>query len=213
VFTASEAGEELANSLTHGVGLVLGLVAYCWILSLVSQRDLTNVTVACAVYGATLVLLYAASTAYHATPRSTFKDVLRRFDHSCVYALIAGTYTPFISVLFASPLKWGILGGVWGATLMAAWVKSTVADEQVDTAAWSCVSMGWLGVFLVHPLVHAAGAGCVLWLVGGGVLYTVGVYFYLNDDRPLYHAAWHMFALGGSTCHFAAIWLYIVPLA
>ena len=210
---AQTPSEELANSLTHGVGFVLGSVGYSWLLSPLSQRGLTHGTIACAIYGAALALLFASSTAYHATPRSALKQRLRRLDHTFIYVMIAGTYTPFTTFLFTAPWSWAVLGGVWGATLVAAWVKFTVPDEQVDSAAWSCVLMGWLAVFLLRPLDHAAGLGCVLWLVGGGVFFTMGLPFYLNDERPLYHAAWHLFVLAGSACHFAAVWLYIVPSA
>jgi hemolysin III len=204
--------DELANSLTHGAGLVLSVVACTFLLGPAARDGLTRHAVGCAIFGFALVALYAASTTYHAAPRSLLKNVLRRLDHAGIYALIAGTYTPIALGPLDGPLGWTLLTVVWGTGTFGAWVKLTAPAETLADSYGPCVGLGWMGVLVAAPLAQRPGGpGVVLWMVAAGVVYTAGLFFYVRDSRPLYHAAWHLFVLGGSACSFVAIWVYVVP--
>ena len=199
-------GEEIANSITHGAGLVASVAAIpILVLSAAANRDPWQV-VGGAIFGATLVLLYLASTVYHALPDCEGKRVLRVIDHSAIYLLIAGTYTPFLLGVLRGPWGWSLLGTIWALALlgvMAKWVLR-FRFPRLSTALY--IAMGWLIVVAIRPLVtHISPAG-LAWLVAGGVCYTAGVAFYATDTRLRYgHALWHLFVIAGSACHFMAV--------
>jgi hemolysin III len=200
-------GEEIANSVSHGVGLVAALVATPILLHAARRGNRLDFAGA-AVFSATLVLLYLASTLYHALPRSGAKRTIRALDHSAVFLLIAGTYTPFAFSVLHGPLGWTLLAVEW--SLATAGIGLTVVEgerfERLSTPVY--VVMGWLIVFAVRSLARELPLRGVLWLVAGGLAYTAGVGF-LTARRVRYgHFVWHLFVLVGSACHWVAIFRY-----
>jgi hemolysin III len=202
-------GEEIANSITHGAGLLASVAAIpILVLTAVSNRDPWQV-IGGAIFGATLVLLYLTSTVYHALPDCDAKRVMRVVDHSAIYLLIAGTYTPFMLGVLRGPWGWSLLGTIWALALfgVAAKWKLRFRFPRLSTVLY--IAMGWLIVVAIRPLAtHISPAG-LAWLVAGGVCYTAGVAFYATDTRLRYgHALWHLFVIAGSGCHFVAVLRY-----
>ncbi len=200
-------GERL-NSITHLVGAALAVAgAAVLIASAALQGDPWRIT-SFSIFGAMLALLYIASTLYHSL-RPPAKDVLRRFDHSAIFLLIAGTYTPFTLVSLRGALGWTMFAAVWSMALYGIWRAWRRRDERAQSALPYAV-MGWLGLLAVVPLVHALGAGGMLWLALGGVLYSAGIVFYVNDERWRHaHGVWHLFVIGGSASHFTAVLFFV----
>ncbi len=204
--------EELANSITHGVGLALSLAGFVVLLILAVLRGGIWQILGCTVYGASLVFLYASSTLYHSARSSRLKRILKVVDHSAIYLLIAGTYTPFTLVLLRGGWGWTLFGVVWGLSLLGILFKAFFVDhlQILSTAAY--VAMGWLAVIALKPLLAHVPMGGVLWLLAGGLLYTAGVVFYAWRRLPYHHAIWHGFVLAGSICHYFAVLLYVLPV-
>jgi hemolysin III len=211
---AQSTGEELANSLTHGLGVLLALVVGPALVISAARTGDTWRVVAAAIYATTVLLLFASSMIYHALRSPRAKAVLQRIDHASIYLLIAGTYTPFTLVTLRGPWGWSLFGVVWGLAIAGVTLKGTFGARlpMVSTAVY--LGMGWLMVIAIRPLaMHVAPKG-ILWLVAGGLFYTVGVYFYARDARRLYnHAIWHLFVLAGSISHFCAVLWYALPVA
>jgi hemolysin III len=205
------ASDELANSLTHGLGLLLSLVgAPVLIVSAVATGDPWRV-VAASIYAATLVILYAASTLYHSVRSERLKDVCQRIDHSAIYLLIAGTYTPFTLISLRGAWGWSIFGVVWGLAILGVVLKSSFGARLPSLSTWLYLAMGWLIVIALRPLAsHVAPAG-LRWMALGGLLYTGGVVFYVWERVRFSHAIWHLCVLGGSAAHFAAVLWYALP--
>lgn len=199
-------GEEIANSVTHGVGLLGSMAALpVLVLGAVGQRDPWQL-VGGAVFGITLVLLYLASTLYHALPVCRAKDVLRVLDHSAIYLLIAGTYTPFTLGALRGPWGWSLFGIIWGLALLGVAAKLTIGFRFPRLSTVLYLAMGWLVIVAIQPLVARVSPAGLAWLVAGGVCYTGGVAFYATDGRLRYgHAVWHLFVIAGSACHFCAV--------
>jgi len=202
-------GEEIANSISHGFGLLAAVVA-APILIVATARHGSAVNVAGAsVFAATMVLLYFASTLYHALPGARAKAIFRRLDHGAIYLLIAGTYTPFTL---------GVLGGVWGSLLFGlVWGLAAVgvALKAFDRLSHPLLStglylvMGWLVVIALGPLVERVPPAGLALLAAGGLAYTAGVFFFATDSRLRYgHFVWHLFVVAGTTCHFFAVLWY-----
>ena len=201
--------EELANVATHAAGLLASVVGVCVLVYLGVVRDEALRAVSAAVYGVTLVALYAASTLYHAFREEGIKRVLRVLDHCAIYLLIAGTYTPFVLVGIGGGWGWTLFGIVWTMAVAGILFKvfSTGRFAVLSTAAY--VAMGWLGVVALRPLVASVPPAALLWLLMGGIAYTAGTLFY-HRRVPYSHALWHLFVLAGSVCHFVAITLLVL---
>jgi hemolysin III len=204
-------GEEIANSITHGIGAILSVAGLTLLVVLAALHGDVWRIVSFSIYGSSLVILYLASTLYHSIQHPKVKRVFRIFDHSAIYLLIAGSYTPFALVSMRGPLGWTILGVVWGLSVMGIVFKTFFIGrfEKIATAAY--VLMGWLCVVTFQQLFAAIGSGGMMWLVLGGVAYTGGVIFYAWQKLPYNHAIWHLFVLGGSICHFFAILFHVLP--
>lgn len=199
-------GEEIANSVSHGAGLLVSVAALP-LLVIAGTRD-HNVwqVVAGAIYASTLVLLYGASTLYHAVPaRSNAKQVLRVVDHGAIYLLIAGTYTPFALGALRGPWGWSLLGTIWTLALAGIVLKAGVGFKYPRLSTAVYLLMGWLVVIAIHPLAVAVGPAGLAWLLAGGASYTVGVLFYARPRMRYAHLVWHLFVLGGSACHLVAV--------
>lgn len=205
--------EELANTITHGIGLALSIAGFVVLLVLAAVRGSPRHIVSCAVYGATLVCLYAASTLYHGIPSPRRKRALRIFDHCAIYLLIAGTYTPFLLVNLRGGWGWSLLGIVWGFAMAGIVFKFGFVDHFPFLSTVIYLLMGWLAVIALKPLLAAVPASGLLWLLAGGLLYTLGVVFYAWKRLPYNHVIWHLFVLAGSTCHYVAVLYSVVLLA
>lgn len=202
-------GEELANCLIHGAGL-LGSLALLPILvtAATGHRDRMHLF-GSAVFGVTLVLLYLASTVYHALPRCRWKVAFRLADHSAIYLLIAGTYTPFAFGALRGPWGWTLLISMWTLAIIGVVAKLCVGFRYPRLSTVLYVGMGWIGAVLVEPIMAHVSLAGVLWLLAGGVLYTGGVVFFMLDSRWRFaHAAWHVFVVAGSACHVHAVLRY-----
>ncbi len=203
--------EEIASSITHGIGAALGVVALVVLVILGAARGDTWHVVSFAVYGSTLVLLYVFSTLYHAFQRPGVKRVLRHLDHSAIYLLIAGTYTPFTLINMRGPWGWSLFGTIWGLALLGIGLNFILVGRSRILASLVYIGMGWLAVVAIKPLLATVPTGGIAWLVAGGLAYTFGVVFYIWKKLPFNHAVWHLFVLAGSVCHFLAILLYVLP--
>lgn len=199
-------GEELANSLTHGVALLASVVTLPFLLrSALKMHDAWQV-VGSATFGITLLLLYSASTLYHAVSGEQAKQMLRVLDHGAIYLLIAGTYTPFTLGALRGPVGWSLFGAIWTLAALGIAAKCVFRFRFPRLSTWLYLAMGWLIVIAFRPLVtHVAPQG-LAWLFAGGLCYTAGVAFYGTDGRLRYgHAAWHGFVAAGSACHVVAV--------
>ena len=202
---------ELANSLTHGAGLALALAGCAVLVVLAALRASAWHIVACSIYGATLVCLYAASTLYHLVHSRRWKRVFRIIDHSSIYLLIAGSYTPFTLVSLRGALGWTLFGVVWGVTLVGILFKVWFVDHFPIASTVVYLLMGWLAMVAIKPLAALVPLAGMIWILAGGLLYTAGVVFFAWEKLPYHHAIWHVFVLGGSVCHYFAVLLYVLP--
>lgn len=208
-------GEEIAHSVTHGVGILLSIGGLAVLVAFAALHGNTWHIVGCSIFGATLVLAYTASTIYHAIP-GTFqraKKVLRVLDHAAIYLLIAGTYTPFTLVNLRGPWGWTLFGVVWGMAILGIIFKATLIGRLRVLSVAFYVVMGWLVLIAARPLGQSVAVGGLVLLIAGGVVYTAGVAFYAWARLPYHHAIWHGFVLAGSALHFFAVLFYVVPLA
>lgn len=202
-------GEEIANSVTHGVALLASIAALPVLLIAASGRHDALQLVGSAVFGVTLVLLYAASTLYHAIPAPEAKRVLRVLDHGAIYLLIAGTYTPFTLGALRGPIGWTLLATIWVLALFGILAKCVYRFRYPRLSTALYIGMGWLIVLALRPLITHVSPPGLLWLLVGGICYTAGVAFYATDARLRYgHAVWHGFVAAGSVCHFYAVFRY-----
>jgi hemolysin III len=204
--------EEIVNSATHAIGVGLGVAALA--LMVVRSVELGDVwrIVSTSVYGTSIVLLFAASMAYHGALSPRWKERLHRLDHAAIFLLIAGTYTPIALVTLRGPWGWSILGVVWGLAVAGIAFKLLAMERLKRVSVALYVLMGWMALAVIEPLIDALGAGGVMWLALGGVCYSVGVIFYMSRRMPYSHAVWHVFVLAGSVCHFFAVWLHVLPV-
>ena len=197
--------EEIANSISHGIGLVLALVALPILIVSAIRIGSTHYIVGTIVFGATMVLLYLASTLYHSVSHETAKRFCRLFDHSAIFLLIAGTYTPFTLGVLRGPWGWSLLAVVWGMAIIGIvfTVVSKMKYPTLSTAVY--VAMGWLFVVGVKPLWQNMQPWGMVWLLAGGVAYTGGVAFFAADRLRFGHAIWHLFVIAGTACHYIAV--------
>ena len=203
--------EEILNSVTHGAGALISIAGLVLLIVFSSIYGQATHIVSCTIYGTTLVLLYTASTLYHGFQKPSIKHIFKIFDHSCIYILIAGTYTPFMLVTVRGVLGWTIFGIVWGLTILGIVFKAFFVNRFKIVSTVAYVLMGWLVILAIKPLFHALPGGGIFWLISGGLAYTIGTIFYAWKKLPFNHAIWHLFVLTGSVCHFFAIMFYVVP--
>lgn len=206
---AQTRGEEIANSAVHGLGLALSVVALIALVVKTTQMARAPLIVASAVFGATMVALYLASTVYHALPPGRAKSRFRVIDHSAIYSLIAGTYTPFALGPLRGPWGWSLLAVVWtlAALGIIAKVKLGFVSPRLSTGLY--VAMGWMGLIVLQPLLERMPAGGLWWLLAGGIFYTGGVLFFVKDAQLRYgHALWHVCVVAGTLCHFVSVLKY-----
>ncbi len=208
-------GDILANAITHGIGAALAIAGAVYLIAQ-SARGSPLEIVSCSIFAGTLVLVYICSTLYHSLVRTRARPVFHILDHSSIYLLIAGTYTPFTLLSLRGPLGWSVFGFVW-ALAIAGVLSKSLAMERFKSGKLAVLSavvyllQGWFIVFAVRPLVQAIGWHGVAWLGAGGLAYTLGIIFFALDRLRYFHAAWHIFVLAGSVAHYFAILFYVLP--
>lgn len=208
---AYTAMEEVAHALTHGVGAILSVVALVVMLTWAAAYGDTWHVVAASIYGASLILLYTASTLYHAFPWPRIKAAFQQLDHAAIYVLIAGTYTPFALINLRGAWGWSLLGVVWGIALVGV-VLELVMTKRVKWLSLSLyLGLGWMALIVIKPMIDTVDTGGLLLLVAGGLAYTLGVIFYVWKSLPYHHAIWHVFVLAGSVFHFFSIFYFVLP--
>lgn len=203
--------DELANSITHGVGLALATVGAVSLIVLAALHGSARHIVTCSIYASTLVLMYAASTLYHSVQVPRAKHILQIIDHSAIYLLIAGTYTPFTLVQIRGGWGWTLFGMAWGLCVLGIAWKALFIRRFAILSGIIYVLMGWMIVVATRPLLERVPPGAIAWLIAGGLAYTAGLFFFASKRIPHHHAIWHVFVLVGSLCHYIAILLYVVP--
>lgn len=202
-------GEEVANSLSHGLGLLLAIAGLPVLIVRADHTGSVYALVGAAIFGGSAILLYLASTLYHAIPQQRIKAILRALDHAAIYLLIAGTYTPITLGVLRGGWGWTLFGLIWSLALAGMLFKAMggLRFPHLSTALY--LAMGWVGVIAIRPLWLHMGVGGLIWLAAGGLAYTLGVVFFVLDEKVRYsHFIWHLFVLAGTTCHFFAVLLY-----
>ena len=205
-------GEERASALSHGAGAVASAAAVPVLVITAAGRGDPWQVAGVAVFGAMLVLLYLASTVYHALPPSRAKRVARRLDHAAIYLLIAGTYAPVMLVGLRGAWGWTLFAVVWAMAVTGVVLKLVFGCERlvrVSTAGY--LAMGWLSVLAIRPILASLTPGALVWLGVGGLAYTAGVAFFIWERQRYAHAVWHLFVLGGSAAHVWAVWAHVLP--
>lgn len=203
-------GEEITNAILHGIGLGLAIAALVILIVFASIKGDSRYVVSYTIYGSTLVLLYLASTLYHSLPNGKGKDVFEIFDHSAVYLLIAGSCTPLALVALKGTLGWTIFGIIWGLSVIGIIFKVFWVKKFVVLSTLLYIAMGWLIVIAIKPLMKFMSTTSLVFLIVGGVLYTLGTIFYIWRGMKYHHAIWHIFVLGGSICHFFTM-IFMLP--
>jgi len=203
--------EELANTITHGLGALLSLCALVFLVVFTSLDGNAYLIVSCSIFGGTLLLLYTMSTFYHWVRTPRWKTVFRALDHSSIFLLIAGTYTPFTLVSLQGGWGWTLFGLVWGLAIIGVVLETATGQKLKKLSLGLYITMGWLIIIAAKPLLANVAMGGLVLLVGGGLCYTFGIVFYVWQSLAFSHAIWHLFVLGGSLFHFFAVFFYVVP--
>jgi hemolysin III len=206
-------GEEIANAVTHGIGVLMAIAGLVLLIVFSSIYGNSWYVVSLTIYGSALVILYTMSTIYHSLPRGKAKDIFEILDHSSIYLLIAGTYTPFELITLRGTIGWVFFGITWGMAIVGILFKIFFVKKFVILSTLIYIAMGWMIVFAIKPLFYALPLNGMIFLATGGVLYTAGTVFYIKRKMKYHHAVWHLFVLGGSAMHFFAILFYVLPLA
>jgi hemolysin III len=204
-------GEEIANSITHGTGILLAIVGLAVLTAFAAVNGNAWHVVASSIFGGALILCYTTSTLYHSIQIERVKHVLRALDHSAIFLLIAGTYTPFTLISLHGTWGWSLFGVVWGLAVVGIALRLLLNGRWHGLVVGLYVAMGWTMVVAAKPLIANLAPGGVALLAGGGLVYTAGVVFYKWRRLPYHHAIWHGFVLLGSALHFFAVLFYVIP--
>ena len=205
------AGEEIAHTITHGLGFLLSIAGLSILVVFASLNGNAWHIAGCSIYGGTLVFLFTASTLYHSLPHSRAKRVFRFLDHSAIYLLIAGTYTPFTLVNLRGGWGWTLFGLVWGLALFGI-VLQVASKGRTNAASLALyLTLGWLAIVGIKPLFESVEAGGLWLMFLGGMAFTGGVVFYAWRRLRYHHAVWHLFVMTGTICHFFAVLFFVIP--
>ena len=204
-------GEEIANAITHGLGVLLSIAALVLLIVFSSIHGTAWHIVSFTIFGTTMLLMYLFSTLLHSLPHGKAKNVFEVFDHSAIYFFIAGTYTPFCFVVLDGWMRWTLFGLVWAIAIGGTIFKVFFVKKYMMVSTLLYILMGWLIVLAWKPLVHFLEPNGMILLVTGGILYTVGAIFYVWRGFKFHHAIWHLFVLAGSVMHFFCVLLYLLP--
>jgi len=203
--------EELWNVITHGTGALLSVAALVLLVFFSAFKGTKMDVAASLVFGASLVLLYSASTIYHAVYKLKWKRIFQRIDHLCIYVLIAGTYTPVALLGLKGVWGWSVFGFIWAFAIAGFIFKFSPLRRFEKLSLTLYALMGWLIIIAIKPLIENVAVGALYYLLGGGLCYTIGIYFFAKEKIPYNHAIWHVFVLGGSALHFFGIFFYLIP--
>ncbi|MFB6468505.1 hemolysin III family protein [Cytobacillus sp. Hz8] len=203
--------EELANSITHGIGVGLSIAALVLLIIFAALYGTAWHVVSFTIFGVTMVILYTSSTLLHSLPAGKAKDLFEIFDHSSIYFFIAGSYTPFVLLVIKGALGWTLFGIIWGLAIAGTVFKCFFVKKYLFTSTFLYVVMGWLIVIAWKPLIHNLSSQGLLYLVVGGILYTIGAIFYVWPAFKYHHAVWHVFVMAGSAAHFLCVILFLLP--
>ena len=201
----TEGREELLNAITHGIGSLLSIAALVILVVFASIYGTPWHVVSFAIFGSMLVVLYSFSTLYHSLRGDKIRHLFRKFDHMSIYLLIAGTYTPFCLGVIKGWIGWTIFGVVWGCCVLGITLKALYTGKKEFLSTILYVLMGWIILIAIKPLYHNTPTQAFVFLFIGGILYTVGIHFFLNERIKYSHAIWHLFVLAGSIFHFFSV--------
>ena len=202
--------EEILNGITHGIGVVLSIAGLIWLVVKAAGQGTPLQIASFSVYGACLILVFLASTLYHSIQHKRLKEFFVRMDHSAIYLMIAGSYTPFMLLAVGGLFGWLLLGVVWALALVGVGYK-TFFYRHGRPLLWLYLLMGWLSLVAIYPMQANLPLAALLWVLAGGVAYTIGVIFFSIKRIPYMHVVWHLFVLAGSVCHYVAILGYLAP--
>lgn len=197
--------EEIFNSVTHGIGTLLSIVALVTLVVFAAVRGDVWHMVSFSIYGSSLVLLYLMSTLYHSFTKEKLKNLFARFDHAAIFLLIAGTYTPFLLTSMRGVIGWTLFGIIWGTALIGVVIRSIYLNRFKKLMVALYLVMGWMFVFAAKPMFQSLPLSSIIFLLIGGISYSVGVIFYMNEKMKYSHGIWHLFVLAGSAFHFFAV--------
>lgn len=201
--------EEIAHSITHGIGAILSIAGLVLLIVFSSLSGNPWKIVSVTIFGITMLLMYLSSTIVHSLPVGKWKDIFQIFDHSSIYLFIAGTYTPFLLVHLRSGIGWTLFGVIWGIAIVGIIFKVFFVKRFLILSTIFYILMGWLIVLVWEPLNQTVHNNGIMLLVIGGILYTIGTIFFIWRKIPYHHVIWHLFVLAGSICHFFAIFYYV----
>lgn len=204
--------EEVMNAITHGIGTLLAVAGLVLLTVFAYLYGEVWHILSFSIYGTTLVLLYLASTLYHSFTNERLKYIFKILDHSAIYLLIAGTYTPFTLVPLHGVLGWTLFGIVWGLAILGIVLKVFFVGRFKFISTLCYIIMGWFIIIAIKPLIATVATLGIMWLLIGGLFYTLGAVFYLWNKLPYNHAIWHLFVLAGSISHFIAVFFYVLPI-
>jgi hemolysin III len=204
--------EEIANSFTHGIGLILSLAGLAVLIFLAWTKGDKSHIIGCSIYGATLVLVYAASTLYHGVQNPRIKHIFRLLDHTAIYLVIAGTYTPFTLISLRGFWGWTLLVLVWSLSLFGIAFKIAFVNRYKGVSMALYLIIGWLAVIAAKPIITSIPLGCLFLIMGGGAAYMTGLVFFAWERLPFSHTIWHIFVIVGSVCHYCAVVFYVLPI-
>lgn len=204
-------GEEIAHSITHGIGALLSIAGLAVLVAYSSLNGNAWHIVSSSIYGSTLIILYSASTLYHAITNPKAKSVLQQLDHAAIYLLIAGTYTPFLLVSLRGVWGWSLFGVIWSIAIAGMVLEFVSAERFKKVSLWLYLGMGWIVVLAIKPMLMQVETGGLVLLLAGGLSYSLGVIFYVREQMAFHHAIWHLFVLAGSVLHFFSVLFYVIP--
>ena len=203
-------GEEIFNSISHGVGAVLSIAALVILIVFASIRSDGYGIASALVYGISLILLYSMSMVYHIVSNPTAKKVLRIFDHCLIFILIAGTYTPYLLMCMTGAMRWIMFGLIWGAAVFGILLNAFNLEKFKKISMGCYIAMGWAIIFTFRTIVENVALPGVIFLIVGGIVYTVGILFYSLKKYRYMHSVWHLFVLAGSIFHYFSILIYVI---
>ena len=203
-------GEEIANSITHGIGVVVSIAALILLVVFSAQKGDTWRVVSFSIYGSTMIILFLASTLYHSFTNIYMKKLFRIVDHSSIFLLISGTYTPILLLSMRGPWGWSIFGVVWGLTLFGIIFEIFFMGRFKAITIGLYLMMGWIIVIAIKPMIISVPKSLLYYIIAGGLFYTVGIIFYVNKKMKYHHAIWHLFVLGGAVSHFLGMYNHLM---
>ena len=203
--------EEIANSVTHGLGALLSVAGLTLLVTFAAQQHDVWRIVSFSIYGASMIMLFTASTLYHSFQNPAVKQIFKTIDHCSIFLLIAGTYTPFLLISMRGMIGWIMFGIIWGLAILGITLKIVFGPRFKKLSVATYLAMGWMVVFASKELTANLSPEGLYWLIAGGLCYTLGVVFYLWKKLPFNHAIWHVFVMGGSLCHFFSVLFHVLP--